>query len=459
MSALVIRNATVIDATGAAPKPSTTIVIAEDGTIAAIGPDATTSIPQGIEVIDGTGRFVIPGLMDANVHLVGARTTDTLLDFEGRYDELALEAAQLTLKYGVTTVFDTWGPSGPVAQTRDAIKAGTAQGSHIYYSGNIIGLGGPLSMDFVDPGSFLQSDTVARINETWERGTGPLLTSLTSEQLGDRIAQYIEETGVDFVKWASTDHSTAPGNFYMFTDRMQRAIVDTSRRYGKTVQAHTTTVESLRSVVELDVDVLQHGDITAEQTISDELISLIAEKGLPTAALIVTEKHLAWNQTSPATEGEMRDMRAIADVNQRNLIAAGARLMLTTDGFAYGPRITDHPGFRAGTLSPDVPELSIQLGYSHFNWIKGAWEKGMSPMEVLRSSTAYIAEAYRVNDVVGTLEVGKRGDVLVLEQDPMQSHEAYRSIKHVVQSGSVVDREGLAKNLQVASDVIAEHGL
>lgn len=459
MAAIAIRNATIIDGTGSEPQPHSTIVIGVDGDINAIGPDAVTPVPQGVEVIDGTGRYVIPGLMDANVHLVGCRTTDTLLEFEGRYHELALEAAQLTLKYGVTTVFDTWGPAGPVSETRDAIRDGREHGSQIYYSGNIIGLGGPLSPDFVDPGTFLQRDTVARINDTWERGTGPILSSLTAEQVGDRIAQYIEETGVDFVKWASTDHSSAPGNFYMFGDRAQRAIVDTSRRYGKTVQAHTTTVESLRSVVDLDVDVLQHGDITAEQTISDELIALIVEKGLPTAALIVTEKHLAWNQTSPATVGEMRDMRAIADVNQRNLIAAGARLLLTTDGFAYGPRITDHPGFRAGTLSPDVPELSIQLGYSHFNWIKGAWEMGIAPMEILRSATAYIAEAYRVDERVGTLEIGKRGDLLVLGRNPLESHEAYRAIDHVIQAGSTVDRDALATDMHLASDAIAAHGL
>lgn len=459
MSALAIRNATIIDGTGKDPQPNSTIVIDANGTITSVGPDTEITVPQGVRVLDGTDRYVIPGLMDANVHLVGCRTADTLLEFEGRYHELALEAAQLTLKYGVTTVFDTWGAAGPVSEARDAIRDGRERGSHIYYSGNIIGLGGPLSPDFVDPGTFLQRDTIDRINQTWERGTGPELTSLTAEQLGDRIAAYIEDTGVDFVKWASTDHSSAPGNFYMFTDRMQRAIVDTSRRYGKTVQAHTTTVESLHSVVDLDADVLQHGDITAEQTISPELIAKIVEKRLPTAALIVTDDHLAWNQTSPATVGEMRMMRANADINQRNLIDAGARLLLTTDGFAYGPRITNHPGFRAGTLSPDVPELPIQLGYSHFNWIKGAWQRGMNPMEVLRSATAYIAEAYAVDNIVGTLQPGKRGDLVMLTQNPLKSHAAYRAIEHVVQAGAVVDRDTLATDMHLAADVIAEHRL
>lgn len=459
MAGIAIRNATIIDATGAEPQTGATIVVGEDGAIASVGPDAAVEIPQGVQVIDGTGKHVIPGLMDANVHLVAARTPDTLLDFEETYHELALEAAELTLKYGTTTVFDTWGPAGPVTTARDMINSGQAQGSRVYCAGNIIGLSGPLSTDFVNPGVFLEKERVARINEIWERGTGGDLTTMSAEEVGDRVAQYIEATGVDFIKWAIDDHNSAPGSFYMFLDRANRAIVDTARRYGKTVQAHTMLVESLRLEVELEADVLQHGDITTKQHIPDWLIQEIVDKGLSIASLIITDAHLNWTQTAPAAAGPFREIRKIADDNQRALIAAGAKLMLTTDGFAYGPRVYNHPGFRAGTLSPEIPELSIQLGYSHFNWIKGAWEKGMEPMEVLRSSTSRIAEAYKVDDFVGTLVAGKQGDMLVLDGDPLASYDAYRAIDHIIKGGAIVNRDSLAQNMQVGEDFIAKFGL
>ncbi len=459
MSGLVIRNATIIDATGADPQPGATIVVGADGAITAVGPDASVEIPQGVEVVDGTGKYVIPGLMDANVHLVAARTPDTLLDFEETYHELALEAAELSLKYGTTTVFDTWGPAGPLVQARDAINAGTAKGSRIYCAGNIIGLGGPLSPDFLAPGVFLERERVARINEIWERGTGPELSTMTAEQVGERVDQYIEETGVDFIKWAITDHNSAPGSFYLFLDRANRAIVESARKYGKTVQAHTTTVESLRSEVELGAEVLQHGDITMGEAIPEDLIDEIVRRGQATAALVLSEARLEWTQTAQVmAAGMMREGYRLADVNQRAMIAKGARLMLTTDGFAYGPRVWNHPGFRAGTLSPDTPDISVQLGFGHFNWIKGAFEKGMKPMEVLRSATSHIADAYRVSDLVGTLEVGKQGDMLVLDSDPLGGFEAYREIRHVIKGGEIVDREALAQNMQVGADWVKEFG-
>lgn len=449
MPALAIRNATLIDGTGAGPAPGTTILAGTGGRITAIGPDARLTVPEGVQVIDAAGAHVIPGLMDANVHLVAARTPDTLLDFRGRYHELALEAAELTLKYGLTTVFDTWGPAGPLTTARDAIDTGTAQGSRIFCAGNIIGLGGPLSRDFTDPGTVLQRDTVAEINAVWEEGTGPRLASMTVEEVADRVAEYIERTGVDFVKYAGTDHR-GEMYFLMFSEAAQQAIADTARRHGKTVQAHTTTVESLRIEVSVGADLLQHGDITVEQPIPAALLDEIAEKNIPTAALVVTDRHLAWS--GEKLDGAMRDARRIADINQRELIARGARLLLTTDGFAYGPRIKEHPGFRAGTLRDEVPDLPVQLGLSHLHWIRGALERGMTPMEALRSATAYPAEAYGVAADVGTLEVGKYADLLVLDANPLDDASAYGRLRHVVKEGRLVDRDSLGKSLQLATD-------
>jgi imidazolonepropionase-like amidohydrolase len=369
MAKLAIRHATVIDATGADPVPDATVLVGDDGRIEAVGRDASVTVPDGVEVVDASGCHVIPGLTDANVHLVASRTPDTLLDFQGRYHELALEAAELTLKYGLTTVFDTWGPAGPLTTARDAINTGAATGSRIFCAGNIIGLGGPLSADFMDPGTVLQRDTVARINEIWEEGTGPRLASMTVQEVAARVDEYIERTGVDFVKYAATDHR-AEMYFLLFSENAQQAIVDTAHRHGKTVQAHTTTVESLRIEVALGADVLQHGDLTIEQPIPDALLDEIVAKKLPTASLVVTDRHLAWSNEH--NTGAMKSGRQMADINQRALIARGARLLLTTDGFAYGPRIKEHPGFRAGTLSDDVPDLPVQLGRSHLSWIKGA---------------------------------------------------------------------------------------
>ena len=88
---VAITGATLIDGTGAPPIRDSVIVVS-DGRIAA------------------AGKFVIPGLMDANVHLVLGSSIEFVVRYEGHYEDLIEEAAQVTLKNGVTTVFDSWGP-------------------------------------------------------------------------------------------------------------------------------------------------------------------------------------------------------------------------------------------------------------------------------------------------------------------------------------------------------------
>lgn len=453
MQQLVIANATVIDATGSAPQENCAVFIDEHGNIANITDASSPEVREHVRIYDAQGAYMVPGLMDANVHTVAARTPDSLLEYEGRYETLVLEAAQLLLKYGVTTVFDSWAPVGPVVNVRDAIQRGDERGARIFCAGNILGLGGPLSDDFFGVGNVLSQQTITRINKVWERGTGARLSSLTAEEVGDVVAEYIETTNVDFIKWAATDHRpSTSGVLYMLGDRAQRQIAETARSYGKTFQAHTTTVESLRLLTELDASVLQHGDITLDQPAPSCLIEEIAEKQLATAALIVTDRHLQWSHEH-VSHTDMHRMRVIADINQRALIDARAPLLLTTDGFAYGPDISNHPGFRVGTLKPEVPDLPVQLGYSHVFWMEGAIERGLNYMDVLQAATRNIAQAYDIADEVGTIETGKRADLLLLNSNPLENVAAYRDIRDVFQRGVLVERGTLATDLQLGLDV------
>src|SRR4051794_20217580 len=103
-------GATLIDGTGRAPLPDSAVVVSGERVTWA-GPASELDRSAGPKVVDVAGRYVMPGLMDANVHLIFQSDPDVLLRYEdGRYDDLALEAAQVTLRAGITTVFDTMGP-------------------------------------------------------------------------------------------------------------------------------------------------------------------------------------------------------------------------------------------------------------------------------------------------------------------------------------------------------------
>src|SRR5690606_11409695 len=97
---------------------------------------------------------------------------ERLIREEGRYHLLAEEAAQIALAAGVTTVYDTLGPGEALSIARDRITSGEVEGSRIYFAGNIIGLDGPLSDDFLPARAVLGSETVSRVNAHWELGVG-----------------------------------------------------------------------------------------------------------------------------------------------------------------------------------------------------------------------------------------------------------------------------------------------
>ena len=138
---LAVVNGTVIDGTGNAPIKKSVVLI-DDGRITAVGSKGEIAIPDGAELIDARGKYVIPGLMDANLHLSIFVDTDLLIKYEGRYHEVIQESAQFTLKGGLTTVFDTAGPRAPLVKARDAINSGEVIGSRIFLAGNIIGYDG-----------------------------------------------------------------------------------------------------------------------------------------------------------------------------------------------------------------------------------------------------------------------------------------------------------------------------
>jgi len=435
-ASLQLTGGTVIDGTGQRPREATIVV--EDGRIVTVGSgDGTPRSSGDAQTLDVRGKFVIPGLMDANVHLILDTTAEVLLLHRDRYADLAIEAAQLALRGGVTTLFDTWGPPGVLAQVRDSINSGKVTGSRVYLAGNIIGLDGPLTDDFNPPGTVLSRKTIEVINAEWECGVGGNLQWQTAETVGDRVCQYIAETGVDFVKYAASGHGSP--RCLLFSEAAQRAIVEEAHRAGLTAQAHTSTPESLRMEITAGADLLQHPDITGIVPLPADTFATIVERRLPCAAIMTTKAHHEWLRRT-ADEPWATVLR-VQDANNDRLVAAGARMLLTTDAGVVAPTSYSHPQFKS--VHGEVVDSHLELGSSHVNWLRSAIERGMDPMTALQSATRYIAEAYQVADEVGTLEAEKRADILVLDSDPLADPLNYARIRYVIKDGTIVDRDRL----------------
>ena len=166
-----IVGGTVVDGNGGAPIADAVILI-DGARIAAVGPRSAVAIPAGARQVDARGQWILPGFIDTNVHLslYGGQNDryETMVRYQPREAEIVLEAAQIDLSYGITTVRDSYGALPALTKVRDQIARGDAVGARILAAGNILGWSGPYSFSF-------------------SRVMGPL--TLFQEQMNDYIAQ------------------------------------------------------------------------------------------------------------------------------------------------------------------------------------------------------------------------------------------------------------------------------
>ncbi len=438
---LLISRPTIIDGIAERPIEGQSIWV-ENGRIRAIGLREELAVSSSCRVINAEGMFVIPGLMDANVHLLLDMRLENLVRNENRYQDLIAEAAQVALKNGVTTVFDTWGPRRHLMAVRDRINAGETIGSRIYCAGNIVGLDGPCSADFLARSAEIASTAlVERINSTWAENVGPELTWMPAEQVAEQVRAYID-TGIDFIKYAGSEHRvpTGPSAFLAFSPRCQRAIVQEAHRAGLTAQAHTQSVEAVRVATEVGCDIIQHCNITGPVPIPPETLELLVEKKTASTVFPITRRRYEWFEKNGDIVTKPLFTRASVEINVRNLIQSGAKLLLATDAGILAAETATDPALGAVYSGEDN---LFQLGEGHFHWLKAMEESGLAPVEMLRAATRNIAVAYKKDKDLGTIESGKIADLLILKKNPLVAAENYRSIHMIIKQGAIVDDSAL----------------
>jgi imidazolonepropionase-like amidohydrolase len=453
-------GATVIDGNGGKPIPNGVVLI--DGKkIKAVGPASRVAIPADAERVDGSGKYIVPGLMDANVHLVPWPSW-TYIEFLARYENnfqgIAAEAAQIALKHGFTTVFDSMGPAPPEMVVRDRINRGELAGARIFVAGDIVGF----RAVFTTPESIASASKAfqARINAQFEMNGGPDLAWMTPQQVHDEMVKYVAR-GVDFVKYGATGDdpplNSAVGQeaVLRFTPAQQRAMVQAVHESGRIIQTHQTSAESLRIVVESGVDMAQHCAHTGRSRIAEETIQLMVQR-----------KFYCGTQWGPLTEKQLQQVRDQSfpgsDVdngkegvdysveNAVRLIKAGVPQLVSTD---------------AGTIDPDVAKdfgpdggpgglggHAGLIGEGEFIDMLAMQQRGMSPMMILQAATRNIAAAYHKLDSLGTLEPGKFADLIVVDADPLADFENLRKLSLVVKEGRTVDIASLPTNPILTSD-------
>ncbi|MGQ0647850.1 MAG: amidohydrolase family protein [Gemmatimonadaceae bacterium] len=456
---IAIVGATLIDGNGGPPLADAIVVI-RGRRIAATGQRASVPVPRGARVIQAVGKYVTPGFVDANVHVSIYSGLENFARYEDRFTDVVLEAAQLHLKVGVTTIRDSYGMIAPLKAARDMITRGDVPGPRLLFAGNIVGWGGPWSFSFTGRPPENLGLLQEQMNDAITRGGGEELVNMEPDSLRAAINRYLD-TGVDFLKFGGTSHFGFPV-FIGFSERAQQVIVEAVHRRGLVAETHSTTPEGLRISLLAGVDLVQHPEVL-DVPMSDELVKLFVERNVVCGMLSNTMTGKPWLDYSRRraredsariaradsaraqgiharrrTDAEQRRDRgdqgmAIRRANAQKLIRAGCITAPATDNYlGLAPEFRRDP----------KPEWQ-EPGLGTLAAIEGFVELGMTPLQALTAGTKNGAIASKALDQYGTVEPGKSADILVLNADPTADIRNIRKLELVMKEGVVIDHHAL----------------
>ena len=404
-----ITGATLIDGTGADPVKGATVLI-EGDTILDVG--RGLDIPDGAEVIDASGMTVMPGLIDAHVHLCanGDPSIFSMLQYPlGLIQLMAARNALNTLEAGFTTVRDMGAPMGFAISLKRAIMMGIARGPRIVTSGRIISqTGGHADFHLPIGISFGEMSRIA---------DGPdEVRKAAREQLRD---------GADWVKICSSGGVMSPSDpvdTRQFTIDEIRAAVEEAAAVGKAVASHAHGTTGIRNAVVAGVRTIEHGTIMDE-----EVVALMAEKGVfhvPT--LVASWSILKHGREGGIPEYAVAKAEQLADYPARSMMLshrAGVKVAMGTDS---GTPFNMHGN--------NAKELELMV------------EAGLKPMEALTAATKVGAEAVGLGGRTGILQKGRWADLIVVDGDPLGDITVLQDrsrIKLVMKAGVVEVNRGI----------------
>jgi len=408
---IILTGGPVIDGSGAPPLPDHSIVISGD-TIEAVTPAAHIAAQPGDVGYDLAGRTVLPGLIDAHVHLLSAAGVERpdvhLWNVLTPVEEQTLHAAanaRRALHAGVTTVRDAAG-AGPEVALKRAIDAGVAEGARVLVAG-FVGM---------------------------TAGHGDLMTPATLPNRLFRVADGVDECrklvreyarmGVDWIKICTSGGTLSlgdEGEWRNYTRAEVAAIVDEAHALGKRVAAHAHTPRGARVAIEAGVDTLEHGS-----GLDEELAALMLERGTVLCPTLSIAEYVRVHGAERGLPEE--SLRKGRELYERRLAAvrtayeAGVPLIMGTDSN------NTMPFGRHGSELRLLHELI-----------------GVPPAEAIVAATSRAATALGIGAKTGTLEPGKWADLLVVDGDPLADLGVLADPKRLVtvfQAGRRVDLGG-----------------
>ena len=389
-------GARVVDGTGAAAIEGAGILV-RAGRIEAIG--ANVEIPEGVETVDLTGKFVVPGFINAHGHVGGVRGLEL-----GHYtEENLLDQLGLYARYGITTV-NSLGGDGPEAVALREAQDASLDRARIFLAGAVV------AADTID----------------------------AARSMVDANA----ELGVDVIKIRVDDNL---GTTKKMAPEIYRAVIDRAHEKGLRVASHLFYLEDAHGLLEAGTDFVAHS--VRDREVDEELVSLLKQKDVcycPTLTREVStfvyeevpeffEDPFFFKEADPAVLEQLKDperMRSVRD-------SPSARRYKTALEIAMKNLKTVADGGATVAFGTDTgPPARFQGYFEHMEMAMMA-EAGLTPAQIIASATGDAARCLGFHDV-GTLAPGKWADFVVLDADPLADIKHMRQIDSVWIAGNRV---------------------
>ena len=407
----VIHAGTLLDVPGNPPKTRQTILV-RGGRIIEIraglqSPEQLVPELQNVDVIDLTDSFILPGLIDAHVHLTLAYKSGRSA-FEITGEEMLMDGvvnARATLQAGFTTVRDVGARphSWPLIVLRDAIEAGKIPGPRVFAAGNSISATGGHADYFDWPDHMLEVlETPGLCDDT---GSCRRAVRRQFRQGADLIK--INATGGGGERNGGRDDPPA-----FFPDEFA-ALVETARSLNLKVAAHAHGTAGINSALNAGVDSIEHGSFLDEESI--RLFNATGAFLVPTLSV----HNVLLAEIDDATGMMKQRIQNFLDehpVNVGKAYRAGVRIALGTDA-----GIVPH--------GDNAHELEWYVSV------------GMTNQDAIKTATVNAAELLGIESDAGTLAGGKPADLIAVRGDPLEDITALRNVIFVMKSGRVYKSE------------------
>jgi imidazolonepropionase-like amidohydrolase len=385
-------GATIVDGTGG-PAISDGVIVVRDGRIAAVGPRASVAIPDGTPAVPVDGKTIVPGLWDMHTHVT------------------QVEWAPVYLGAGVTTVRDMGNEFEFITSLRDAIASTRALGPRIVAAGLIDG-GGPNAFG--------------------------VYYAATPDEAKQAVAKY-HDAGFQQIKIYS-----------LVTPPIVEAITAEAHRLGLTVTGHIPNGMTIEQAAAAGMDHIAHLGIRGEAG-SDDVKRTIAFLRDHKTVIDPTQ---SWNELlghaagTPIAAFQPGVLKIPAPLNRvfANAGAAGIDAATARTRLERGLRIVKalHDAGVPVVVGTDegIP------GHSVHREIELYVEAGLTPMEALQAATIVSARAMKMDGELGTIERGKRADLVVLNANPLDSISNIRSVRWTISDGRVYDAPTLWRSVR-----------